>query len=216
MKGIVIIGAGGLAREVKFLIDEINKIEKKFDFRGYLVSDLDKLSEYDSKDEVLGDFSWFIKNKQDINVAIGIGNPSHRLKVGKEISDNYANTFFPSLIHPNVIYDRASCEIGKGAIVCSSTIMTVNVKLKDYSFINLCCTIGHEAIIGYGSVLNPTVNISGGVSIGEGVLIGTGAQILQYLKIGANSIVGAGACITKSVPKNEVWGGVPAKLLKTR
>ena len=64
--------------------------------------------------------------------------------------------------------------------------------------VNISCTIGHEAVIGRGCVLNPTANISGGVELGSGVLVGTGAQILQYLSIGDNAQVGAGAVVTKN------------------
>jgi sugar O-acyltransferase (sialic acid O-acetyltransferase NeuD family) len=214
MEKIIVIGAGGLAREVRFLIEQINVVNPQYEFLGYLVSDLKSIGEYDSKDEIIGDFNWLSKNRNVVNVAIGIGNPNHRLKVGNELSKHYQNIKFPALIHPNVVFDRKSCEIGKGVIICSSTTMTVNIKLKDYSFINLGCTIGHESIIGQGCVLNPTVNISGGVKLGDSVLIGTGSQILQYLEIGSNSILGAGACLTKSIPDNVIAVGVPAKVIK--
>ena len=35
MKKIVILGAGGFARELKLLIDIINKENKQYDFLGY-------------------------------------------------------------------------------------------------------------------------------------------------------------------------------------
>lgn len=214
MKKIIVIGAGGFAREVKFLIHDINRKEKEYEFLGYLVSDLSQLSELDSKDEVLGDFSWFDEHNEIINVAIGIGNPKTRINIGDELSGRYSNLIFPPLIHPNVIYDKSSCLIEKGVIICSSTVMTINIHIQEFSMLNLCCTVGHEAIIGKGSVLNPTVNISGGVNLGSGVLVGTGVQILQYVTIGDNAVIGAGACLTKSIPDNVVAVGIPVKVIK--
>ena len=64
------------------------------------------------------------------------------------------------------------------------------------------------------AVLNPTVNISGGVVLEEGVLIGTGAQVLQYKTIGANAVIGAGAVVTKDVAPGDVVSGVPAKSMR--
>jgi len=213
MKQIVIIGAGGFAREVKFLLEEINKTSPTYEFLGYLVSDINTLGNYDSKNEVLGEISW-LSNRENICAAIGIGAPQHRLNIGRDISNKYPNIVFPPLIHPNVIYDSDSCVFEKGTIICASTVLTVNVKVMAFSLVNLCCTIGHEAIIGSGCVLNPTVNISGGVHLDASVLIGTGSQILQYIKVGKNSIVGAGACVTKNIPDNVVAFGVPAKVIK--
>ena len=52
------------------------------------------------------------------------------------------------------------------------------------------------------------------IEIGDNVWIGMGAQILPGVSIGHNSVVGAGAVVTRSVPDNCVVGGVPAKILK--
>ena len=54
-KRIVVIGAGGFAREVRWLIEEINAVSPGFEFLGYVVSDLAKLGEHDSREDVLGD-----------------------------------------------------------------------------------------------------------------------------------------------------------------
>ena len=79
--------------------------------------------------------------------------------------------------------------------------------------VNLACTLGHESRIGEGSVLNPTVNISGGVVLDKGVLVGTGAQILQYVQIGEGATVGAGAVVNRDVPAGVTVVGIPAKPL---
>jgi acetyltransferase-like isoleucine patch superfamily enzyme len=53
-----------------------------------------------------------------------------------------------------------------------------------------------------------------GVILGENVWIGTGVTILPGCTVGSNSVVAAGAVVTKNIPSNQVWAGVPAKLLK--
>ena len=52
------------------------------------------------------------------------------------------------------------------------------------------------------------------VKIGKNVWIGAHATILQGVIIGDNSVVAAGAVVTKDVPTNTVVGGVPAKTIK--
>lgn len=51
----------------------------------------------------------------------------------------------------------------------------------------------------------------GCIEIGDNVMIGTHCIIMPNVKIGSNVIIGAGAVVTKDIPDNTVWGGVPAK-----
>lgn len=52
------------------------------------------------------------------------------------------------------------------------------------------------------------------VIIGENVWIGSNATILPGVTVGDNSVVAAGAVVTKDVPQNTVVAGVPAKVVK--
>lgn len=54
-------------------------------------------------------------------------------------------------------------------------------------------------------------DLFGKVSIKENVFIGAYSIILPGVTIGKNSIVAAGSVVTKSIPSEEIWGGVPAK-----
>jgi len=51
--------------------------------------------------------------------------------------------------------------------------------------------------------------------IHDNVFIGARAIILSSCtSIGESAIIGAGAVVTKDVPPNEFWGGVPARKIK--
>jgi acetyltransferase-like isoleucine patch superfamily enzyme len=52
------------------------------------------------------------------------------------------------------------------------------------------------------------------ILIKRNVWIGAGATILPEVTIGENSIVAAGAVVTKDVPANTIVGGVPAKMIR--
>jgi acetyltransferase-like isoleucine patch superfamily enzyme len=59
------------------------------------------------------------------------------------------------------------------------------------------------------------LSTKGPIIIAENVWIGDKVSILSGVTIGSNSIIGANAVVTKDVPSNSVFGGIPAKLIKT-
>jgi len=214
---IAIVGAGGFAREVAWLIRDINAVTPTFDLIGCLVSDMTHLNETDSKDRILGDFEWLHSHPKAIDgLVFGIGNPQVKLQLSEMIENEFPDHSWPSLVHPTVQFDRETAVFERGVVLCAGSIATVNITFRRFSMVNLMCTIGHESIIGPGAVLNPTVNISGGVRIGSGVLVGTGAQVLQYIEVGDNVTIGAGAVVSKPVESGQTVVGIPAKPLQKK
>lgn len=213
VKSIAIVGAGGFAREVAWLIREIDPEGTRFRFTGFLVPDAGAVESAGPsapvfvESEVLDDPS-----RRPDALALGMGDPASRRRLAADLRRRYPEVAWPALVHPGVRYDRASCRIGDGALVCAGVILTVNVRIEPFALLNLSCTVGHEAVVGEGSVLNPSVNISGGVTVGAGTLIGTGAQVLQDLEIGEGAVVGAGAVVTRSLPAGVTAVGIPAKV----
>lgn len=210
MKDIVIIGAGGFGREVKWLIDEINEVSRQWNFLGFIDDNLNKGTIVNDS-IVIGNLAWL--QKQNLNVVCAIGDPNVKKRVLGQLTNS--ENKYPVLIHPDVRMSKL-IDIGEGTIICSGCILTVNINIGKHVIINLDSTVGHDATIGDFSTILPSVNISGHVNIEELVSVGTGAKIIQELRIGRNTIIGAGAIVTKDIPQNVVAVGMPAKPIKTR
>jgi sugar O-acyltransferase (sialic acid O-acetyltransferase NeuD family) len=125
-----------------------------------------------------------------------------------------SNLKFPKIIDPNAIIGVENVSIGHGTVICAGVIITCDIDIKEYVTLNLSCTVGHDTVIKQFSSFMPSVNISGNVMIEKGVYIGTGAKIINQLKIGEKTIVGAGAVVAKSLPPNCTAVGIPAKPIK--
>jgi len=206
MKDIVIIGAGGFAKEVAFLIDEINNDELEWNLLGFI----DEEKQIKSKYSIINSDNWLINHKSELSVAFGIGNPELLSSIYEKIKKN-KKLRFPNLIHPNCVGDWERIKLGKGNIICASNTFTTDIQIKDFNIINLDCTIGHDVKIGNFNVINPSVNMSGGVTIQNKVLLGTSSTILQYKNICDSTIIGAGAVVTKDIIESGIYIGSPAK-----
>ena len=79
--------------------------------------------------------------------------------------------------------------------------------------------VGAKANIGAGTI---TANYDGvnkhTTRIGDGCFVGSGTVIVAPSDLGARSMTGAGAVVKRGskIGADEVWVGVPAKLLKQR
>jgi acetyltransferase-like isoleucine patch superfamily enzyme len=60
---------------------------------------------------------------------------------------------------------------------------------------------------------HPNIDIIKPIKVGDNTFIGLNTIILPGIKIGNNCIVGAGSIVTKNIPDNSVYAGVPAKYI---
>lgn len=210
MKNIVIVGSGGFAKEVAFLIDEINKVKSEWNMLGFID---EKVGQDNGRYKIFNNDLWLENSTEELYVVYGVGFPDLIKRLSKKLSHK-KNIKYPNLVHPSVIADWERIFLGNGNIICAGNIFTCDIKFGSFNVINLACTIGHDVNIGNYNVLNPSANISGGVIIGDEILIGTNSQILQYLDITSNTIIGAGAVVTKSISESGVYVGCPARKIK--
>lgn len=77
--------------------------------------------------------------------------------------------------------------------------------------LNIGANVMHDATIGDFVTIAPNATILGRVTIGNDTYIGAGAIVLPELTVGNCVLIGAGAVVTRSVPDNAVWKGVPAR-----
>ena len=209
---IAIIGAGGNSREIRWLIDDINRNEPSYEFAGYIVSDPELPGRYDDRENTFGAIDDLLQGRLSIEaVAIGIGDPAIRFSMGQRLTALLPAVTMPQLVHPSVQMDVKSSSLGRGTIVSAGAILTVNVTIENYVMINRACNIGHEAVVGSGVVINPLASISGGVVLGDRTLVGTAATVLQYINVGPDTTIGAGAVVTRDVLGGTTVVGVPAR-----
>lgn len=211
---VLIYGGGGMAREVAWLLESINKANKKYKFIGFIDDDVSLHGQFLNSYPVMS-LEHAYAQHPSAHVVSGIGNPKIRqltLQKALELGFELATP-----IHPRAEMSQW-VDIGTGTVICAGNILTTNIKLGKCVQINLDCTIGHDVVMGDYTTLAPGVHVSGWVHMGKRVYIGTGATIIngtreKPLVIEDDVVVGAGACVVKSLPRGVTAVGIPAKPL---
>lgn len=112
-----------------------------------------------------------------------------------------------------------NCMIGAFVEIQSGVIIGDNSRISSHSFICSKVEIGKNVFVGHSvTFVNDLYpprkeEFWKGTQIEDNVSVGSNATILP-VKIGKNSIIGAGAVVTKDIPPNSIAVGNPARVIK--
>lgn len=80
--------------------------------------------------------------------------------------------------------------------------------------VNPKCIIGKNCTIHQNVTLGNDGNVDKAPIIGDNCLLGANSCVIGDISLGNSCVVGAGAVVTKSFPKNCVLVGIPAKRIR--
>jgi sugar O-acyltransferase (sialic acid O-acetyltransferase NeuD family) len=211
MKQIVVVGGGGMAREVIALMSPMIQ-SGQVRIRGVIDDTLPPGEEFfpGYAYPVLGNIATFKPQESDL-LLLAIGNPAARLKLGRELSARGCRFF--TFIHPTSII-APDAQLGAGVVIYPYSLVSANTRLGDFVLINVHSGAGHDVVIGDGSVICAHVDLTGFVQVGEAVLIGSHASVLPKVRIGDCAKIGAGSIVVRSVRAHATVFAQPARTLK--
>ena len=102
---------------------------------------------------------------------------------------------------------------GKGVFINHSAILSASGGIEFQDGVSVAPGV-RIATINHDFNNRHTIYTYGKVVIKKNAWIGMNVTICPGVTIGKNSVVAAGAVVTKDVPDNAVVGGVPAKVIK--
>ena len=210
MRRLVIFGAGGFGAETAALIEDINRERPRWKLAGFLDDDSSLHGTSVLGYPVLGGSTW-LAGSPDHAYVIAVGDARVRRDIAMRLAEYPAEAAI--LVHPKASVHESS-GLGAGSIVCRGAIITVRVSAGEHLIANLNTTVGHDCSLGNFTTLHPAANLSGNTRTGERVEIGTGAALIPGVGVGAGSIVGAGAVVTRDLPPDCVAVGVPASVIR--
>lgn len=187
-------------------IDIISNLKQKNDISALYLIDGLKTNEYLSEE---------YNNDIYVNCILGVNSPKSKKQVYNYFlkNNNIDISCYENLIAKDVNLPH-TVILGKGCTFNYASTIGPYSKIGNFVTINRNSSLGHHSNIGDFVTISPGVNIAGTCNIGKNTIIGIGATIINNINIGENVVVGAGSVVTKDIPPNTVYYGVPAKFIR--
>ena len=207
MKDLIILGAGGMGRQVYLFATSCNGYQKEYVIKGFLDDNPRAMDGFEKLPPLLGSINDYQIQKNDVFFN-SIGNVNTKkicinkiLKRGGE---------FITLIHPTAKISEGS-KVGMGCMFSARSGMGVESEVGDFCLVQNNAIIGHDVHVGNFSRIDCNVVLIAGVKVEDEVCIHTSAVINQNVHIGKGAIVGALSFVIRNVKPGTTVYGNPAK-----
>lgn len=211
MKGVVIIGAGGHAREVAEIIQHRARDGAGPPVLGFVV-DAEYLDAAAGGPQVLGDWSWFEGvDCGGLAVVCAVGAPPARKRLAERAAAR--GLTFASAVSP-LAYLSPGARLGRGVMIFPHAFASAGCLIDDHAVVNVGASVSHDARVGRYATLGPGARLAGHASVGEGAYLGVGAGVIDRVSVGGWATVGAGAVVTRDLPGDVTAVGVPARVIE--
>lgn len=212
MNSLIIVGAGGLGREVHgWLNDWIHRSpaarNEAFRIKGFLSNNADDLRGFDMEVGILDDPESYTVEADD-RFVLAIGTIEVKKRIANRLKEKGAR--FLTLIHPTAVIAGTS-TIGEGVVICPFATVSADVTLGDFTLLNFYASCGHDAKVGRHCIFSPYATVNGSVILEDEVFLGTHATVVARKRVGYRSQISANSLAASDVPPCTLVQGVPGK-----
>src|SRR2546428_3181396 len=210
---LVLLGAGGTARDVLSLVEDLNHEGKRYRCVALLDDDERLWGKKMEGVPITGPIA-DVKRFDSALLVNTLGSPRnygchYEVPARLGLSPKRVVT----LVHPSASVSK-SATLSEGAILLPHVVLLSGVTIGQQVLILAGSVLNHDVRIGDYTILASAFNLSGSVEIGSCSYIGSGACLIQGIRVGENALVGMGSIVRQDVPPSTVVAGNPARVLR--
>lgn len=208
MKDLVIVGAGGFARELAAMLWEGLSADE-YRLKGYLGRASDT-PQTPTAEPLLGDPASYRPEPQD-RLLLAIGHMAVRRQLVEQLTA--AGGTFVSFVHPRA-YVAPTAEIGVGAVIYPWATVSNASRLAPHVHLNYYASVGHDCQVGSYSLLAPYATLNGFVVLDEEVYLSTHATVVPGRRLGRRAKVSANSAVMRDAGPDTFTFGVPGRTVR--
>ena len=209
MKNLIIIGAGGMGKQLYFFAQACAGYKTEYVIKGFIDDNIHALDGYEGYPPVIGTIMEYQPVNDDV-FTISIGDVHIKKECVSRIAERGGE--FINLIHPQSSIP-SHVKLGKGNILAARSGVGVESEIGDFNLIQDGALIGHDVKIGNWCRIDCYAVLIAGVTLEDEVCIHTSAVINHDVTIGKGAMVGAQSFVFRNVKPGITVFGNPAKKL---
>jgi len=118
-----------------------------------------------------------------------------------------------SAIHSSAVVCPGA-KIGLGCVIFPNAVIGYRTEIDDGVLINTGSQIDHHCKLESGVTLAPGCVLAGNVWIGMRSYLFTSVTVINRIRIGKDSRIGAGSLVLRNIEENTLNYGVPARMIR--
>jgi sugar O-acyltransferase (sialic acid O-acetyltransferase NeuD family) len=210
VRDLLLIGAGGFARETAEAVRAVNSAQPTWELLGFLDDDPQRRGALVDGLPVLAGID-AVHDHPEAQIVICTGRPTNyvsRPRIAERLAlddERYA-----TVIHPTATLG-STCRVGAGSVLLAHVDLTADAAIGRHVAVMPQVVLTHDARVEDYATLGSGVRVGGGCRVGQGAYIGAGVCIREGLTIGERAMIGMSAVVTCDVPPERLWYGAPAR-----
>ncbi len=210
MNHLIIIGGGGMGKEIFYTAKHSIGYGTEFDIKGFLDDNIHSLDGFHGYPPVLDTIHDYQPKPDDV-FTCSIGNVNVKRKLCELIKSRGGK--FQTIIFNNVQI-RENVKIGDGCIIDSFAHIGSDAVIGENCLIQSFAGVAHDCVIGDYTRIDVRSLLVGGVKVGNNVTVHTNAVISHKVVLEDDCTVAAMSFVIRSVKAGTTVMGNPAKLLE--
>jgi sugar O-acyltransferase (sialic acid O-acetyltransferase NeuD family) len=207
---LLLIGAGGLAREAAEAVRATNAVRPTWDLLGFVDDDPAKQGRPIADVPVLGPLA-AVHEHPGAQLLLCPGRPDN-YTVRRFLADRLGvdDERYATVVHPTATVG-STCKLGAGSVLLAHADLTADVVVGRHVVLMPQVVLTHDVRVDDFATLASGVRLGGNCHIGQGAYVGSGACLREGITVGHSAMVGMGSVVTRHVPAERMWFGVPAR-----